>query len=203
MSKKYRGKDRFGNPTGRLQRVRFAKGPDGRPYSSTRFFGNRNSFIEIPNRGKLDAKKSITILAWVYHEGKAGPIVNYQPRRGWGVHLWMVAPRTIYVRFVKRNGRVTPGLVGYRGRLPYKAWNYVGVTYNYQTGFAKIWVNSKVVANKRLGRFKIATQYPIRLGVRRGDRRYFKGRLFCVQIFSRVLRAAEIRAARNVCFSKY
>lgn len=205
LSRIHRGRDVSGrrNPTGRLGRVGFAKGPDGRKDSSTQFYGNSYSYIEIPNRGKLDARKSITILAWVYHSGRAGPIVNYRAGKGWGVHLWLTSPRTIYVRFVRRDGKFTKGLFGMRGRLPYKVWNYIGATYNYKTGYAKIWVNSRVVAYKRLGRFRIATQYPIRIGSRRGDRRHFKGRISCIQIYSRALRAAEIRAARKRCFSKY
>lgn len=112
----------------------------------------------------------------------------------------MTGPRTIYVRFVKRDGSVTPALIGSGKRLPHKAWIYIGASYNYATGDAKIWVNSRVIAHKNLGRFELATQYPIRVGSRVGDRRYFKGRISCIQIYSKALRATQIRKARKMCF---
>lgn len=204
LSRRHRGQDKTKrrNPTGRLTGVSFVRGPFGGKDAASLFKGSSHSYFEIPNhrRGKLDARKSITILAWIYHEGKAGPIVNYRRGPGWGVHFWMTGPHTIYVRFVKRDGRFTPGIVGTGKRLPHRAWIYVGASYNYATGDAKIWVNSRVIAHKNLGRFELATQYPIRVGSRVGDRRYFKGRIACIQIYSKALRAAQIHQARKTCY---
>ena len=74
------------NPAGYLRGVRPAPGPDGYRGTSYAFRGNRNSFIQLPNNGKLDTRRDITILAQIFHSGRAGPIVNYNTR-AWGVHL--------------------------------------------------------------------------------------------------------------------
>ena len=53
------------------------------------FKGNKTSYIEIHNKGKLDTKYSITILANIFPTGSDGPIVNYKVD-GWGCPLMAV-----------------------------------------------------------------------------------------------------------------
>lgn len=187
------------SPSGRVYNIKYAPGPDGRKDGSTEFLGRRNSYIEIPNTGKLDARRSMTILAWVYHEGKSGPIFNYDIG-GFGVHLWMTRPRVLFIRFVRRNKKYTHSVSSDRRPINYRAWNYIGATYDYKTGVASLWLNSKRIASRRIGRFDLATNYPIRIGVRRGDRRYFRGRLFCIQVYSAALTEKQIRQAAKRCF---
>ena len=64
--------------------------------------------MEIANNGKLDARKSITILANIYPNGENGPIVAYDPM-GNGVHLWQYEKTQLFVRFTIRgsNGNMT------------------------------------------------------------------------------------------------
>ena len=194
-----RGQDisRSRNPTAKLIGVTPAPGPDGRPDGSMQFYGRSSSYVELPNTGRLDARYSITILAWVYHEGRAGPIFNYNPR-GFGVHLWMVRPRELFARFVQRSGRSTQP-VRSRG-LKYKAWNYVGTTYDGKTGKATLWLNSRPIASQKIGRVRLSTNLPVRIGARQGDRRYLKGRVFCVQVYSVALNAKQIEEAKKKCF---
>lgn len=187
------------SPPGRLVKTKPAPGPDGRVDGSTQFLGEPGSYIEIPNRGKLDTRRSMTILAWVYHEGKSGPIFNYDVG-GFGVHLWMTRPRVLFVRFVRRDKRFTQSISSDRRPLAYRAWNYIGATYDYNRGIATLWVGSRPVARRKIGRFELATNYPIRIGSRKGDRRYFRGRLFCIQVYSVALNAKQIRQAQKRCF---
>lgn len=189
-------------PTGRRVGVKFGPGPDGRKDGSTQFYGNPKSYIEIPNNGKLDTVASISILTWVYHEGIKGPIVNYRPGPGWGVHVWMIGPRTLFARFVRRDGVFTKAVFITSRKIRYRAWNYIGATYDYKTGVAKLWVNSRLLVAQSVGRFRLATNYPIRIGARRGDKRYFKGKVFCVQIYSRALNRKQILAASSTCFKR-
>ena len=189
------------NLPGKPSNVRPAPGPDGRPGGSTLFFGSSNSYIEFPNNGKLDTRRSMTILAWIYHSGRSGPIFNYN-RRGFGVHLWMVGPRVLFVRFVKRSRGRTSSVATYSKKPRYRAWNYIGATYDYNTGVATLWLNSKPVARQSIGRFDLATNYPIRMGARIGDRRAFRGKISCLQVYSIALNAKQIRAARKRCFKK-
>ena len=200
----YRTKGRdisvFSNPPGTLVNVRPAPGPDGRPNTATKFFGKPNSYIQFPNNGRLDTRRSITLLVWIYHEGSAGPIFNYMPN-GWGVHFWMVSRRTLFVRFTRRRGRRFTPHVQYRGVRP-RRWQYVGATYSARTGVAKLYVNSRLVARKRIGRLRLATNYPVRMGARIGDSRSFLGRISCMQVYSVALNTRQIAARKMRCFLK-
>lgn len=186
------------NPNGRLGRVRFAKGPDNLPGGSIEFFGRSNSYVEFPNRGKLDTGRSITLLAWIYHTGRAGPIFNYMPN-GWGVHFWMVTPSTLFARFTRRTGRRFTRAIYSRSVKPRK-WQFVGATYNYRTGVARLFVNSRFVVSTPVGRIRLATNYPVRMGARIGDRRYFKGRVSCMQVYSQALNRNQILVRQRRCF---
>ena len=205
LSRNTKGRDVSlgGNPSGRIANVRPAPGPDGRPRSSYSFFGKPNSYILFPNRGRLDARRSITLLAWIFHQGRAGPIFNYNPR-GWGVHLWMVGPRTVFVRFTKRGRRVrfTPALVS-RSVHPGR-WQFVGATYDQTTGVARLVVNRRVVASRRIGRIRLATNYPAVMGAKfdRRDRRYFRGRISCMQVYGTALTLSQIIKRRTRCFKR-
>lgn len=200
----YRTKGRdigvFSNPPGVRGLVRYATGPDGRPNTATQFFGKPNSFIQFPNRGKLDTKRSITLLAWIYHEGSSGPIFNYMPN-GWGVHLWMTSPTTLFARFTRRQGRRFTPDIQYRG-IAHRRWQYVAASYDGGSGTAKLYLNSRLVARKRIGIFRMATNYPVRMGARVGDSRFFKGRISCMQVYSVALNSRQIAARSRRCFLK-
>lgn len=189
------------NQPGIPSNVRSAPGPDGRQKGSTLFTGSINSYIEFPNNGKLDTRRSTTILAWVFHSGKSGPIFNYD-RRGFGVHLWMVGPRVLFVRFVRRSKRRTASVATYAKKPNYRAWNYIGASYDYSSGVATLWLNSEPVARQSIGRFDLATNYPVRMGARVGDKNAFRGKISCLQVYSVALTAKQIRGARKRCFKK-
>lgn len=179
--------------------MRFAPGPDGKPSGSYSFSGQRNSYILFPNNGRIDTKRSITILAWVYHTGRSGPIFNYMPN-GWGVHLWIVGRGRLFARLMKRgrNPRSTRPISSKRLR-PY-TWHYVAMTYDFNSGVARLFVNSRRIAQRRIGKFKIATNYPVRMGAKIGDRRYFRGRISCVHVYDIALNANQIARRKRRCF---
>lgn len=78
------------------------------PKGAIELKGSKSSYLEITNNGKLDAHKSITILANVFPTGSDGPIVAYDPM-GKGVHLWQFEKTQLFVRFTTRgsNGSLT------------------------------------------------------------------------------------------------
>ena len=203
MNTKTRGRDisLSRNPAGRLVNVRAAVGPDRTRGGAYRFLGKFNSYAEFRNTGKLDTKNSMTLLAWIKHTGRNGPIFNYNPR-GWGVHFWMTSPRQLFVRFTRRNRR-QPAPVVYNRILPGR-WQYVGATYNKRTGVAKLFVNSRFVASRRIGRFQLATNYPVRMGAKndRRDRRYFRGSISCMQVYGVALSRRAILRKKKRCFRK-
>ena len=188
------------NPTGILRNVRTAPGPDRTRDGSYQFLGKSNSYIQFPNRGKLDTRRSITLMAWIYHQGRAGPIFNYMPN-GWGVHFWMISPRTLFARFTRRRRRRFTKAVISR-RVKPNRWQLVAATYDGRTGQAKLFVQKRFVAQKYIGKIRLATNYPVRMGARVGDTRFFFGRISCMQVYPMALTRRQILARKTRCFRK-
>ena len=200
---KRRGRDlsQSRNLTATLVGIRYSQGPDGRRDGSTQFYGRRNSYVEIPNTGRLDARYSITVLIWVFNEGRSGIILNYGRRRN-GFQLRMIRQRVLQVLIVRRT-RKTIITAQTRGRvMKYRAWNYAGVTYDERSQTVTVWVNMKAVLTRRIGRVQLETKKVIRLGGLIGRRDYFRGRLFCLQLYSVALYRKQIAEAKKRCFLK-
>lgn len=201
LNKGARGRDfRKRNPTARLSNVRFSPGPLGRPGGSIRLQGTQTSYVQFPNRrgGSLDTSHSMTVLAWVYPEGSAGPLFNYHPSAR-GVHIWLRSSRTLYARFMRRRGRRYTTPVRSR-QIRLRKWQFLGASYNRNTGTAALWRNGKKIARKFIGRIRLATNYPVRMGARSGDKRYFKGRVTCLQVYAVALTKSQVRRAAKKCF---
>lgn len=184
------------NLPGKMAGVVPATGPDGQKGGAFKFRGRPDSFIEFPNKGRLDTKDSITILAYVNPE-TPGPIFNYDPK-GFGMHLWMVRPNVLFARFVKRNKKFTRPVA--TNRVKPGTWNWVAATYDKNTGYARLYVDSRITAERNLGRLTLATNYPVRMGARVGDSQFFRGKITCVQVYKVALTGQQIRAARKSCF---
>lgn len=180
--------------------MRPVQGPDGTRDGAYQFYGRSNSYILFPNRGGLDTKYSISLLAWIYHQGRAGPIFNYMPN-GWGVHFWMVSPRTLFVRFTRRGRRSSTHALISRTVTPWR-WQFVGATYDGRSGVAKLFVNGRFTVTRYIGRIRLATNYPVRMGARIGDRRYFKGRISCMQVYNGALTRSQINSKKRKCFRR-
>ena len=80
LNRKTRGRDVSitRNPSGKPQNVQYVTGPDGVPGSAVYFLGKPNSYIHFPNRGRLDTKDAITLIAWIKMTGRSGPIFHYK-----------------------------------------------------------------------------------------------------------------------------
>lgn len=185
-----------GNPTGETSLVIPAAGPDKKQGGSLSFLGTPQSFIEFPNNGKLDIKDSLTILAWIFPE-KAGPIFNFQ-RNGWGVNLWLAQPRKLFAHFVDRGHHKLIQPLQSTKVAPNR-WNYIGATYDHKTGKAGLWINGKFEDSKNIGHIKLATNYTIRMGARVGDKRNYRGRIACLQVYNIPLTSEQIENAKENC----
>lgn len=111
----------------------------------------------------------------------------------------MVNPRTLFVRFVKRNSERGPAI--WSKTIKARKWNFVATTYDMRRKTAKLYVNNRFVKTRKIGGFKLATNYPARMGARRGDKRYFKGAVSCLQIFKEALNSRKIFARKRRCFT--
>ena len=173
-----------------------APGPDGKPDGSYEFFGTVNSYIEFPNGGGLDVPNSITMLCWLFPGGQDGPLFNYRNSGSWGVHLWVVAGQ-LFVRFTKRNYSFTNALINTHLK-PEDGWKFVGASYDQANGDAKLWVDGLVVQTLNIGsNLQLATQDSVRMGVKIGDGRYFKGRIAQMQVYNVALSQEQIQAIKE------
>lgn len=185
-----------------MSNIRPCAGPDGRPKGATRFLGEPNSYVKFPNTGRLDTKQAITILAWVYHDGKSGPIFQYNRRGILGVSLRMKSKRILSALLVSRRGtRIVP-ISGRRRLMKYKAWNFVGLTYDKNTRMAILWLNGNPIRSKSVGKMNLATNFPARIGSLKGGRRFFRGKVSCVQVYGDALNQLQIRQAKKKCLKK-
>ena len=184
------------NLPGKLSGVSVAPGPDGQPDTAFRFSGKPNSFIEFPNLGRLDTRRSITCLAWVFNGGKGGPIFQYNPQ-GVGVGL-LVGRDKVKALIGSRTGSKSIAITTPRFLRP-RRWTYLGFTYDYTTGIAALYVNSRPVVRRIIGQMELLTNKPVRVGAAKRGRR-FKGRLSCIQVYSRALRVNEIAVVKKRCF---
>lgn len=187
----------FVNPPARFVGVVYSRGPDNHPRGAISLRGIRTSYVLIPNNGCLDTRYSITIIFWVYPESP-GPLIHFKPN-GWGVHVWIVKSFRLYARFVPRSGKSVRPL--YKKIKP-RQWNYVAATYDHRTGLATLWLSSLPIIQRKIGRFRLglATNYPIVIGRKPGDRRRFRGKISCLQIYNFAMNGVQIRSKTKRCF---
>ena len=81
-----------------------------------------------------------------------------------------------------------------------KKWNYIAATYDQKAGLATLWKDGFPVIQKTVGRVRLATNYPAIMGSKPGDRRRFRGRISCLQIYDKALSGPQIKAVKKRCF---
>ena len=187
-----------GTPVG----VSVAPGPNGMDGNSYQFHGNVNSYIEFPNNGGLDVQHSLTLLCWLYPEYTAGPIIQYSPSTNWGVHIWIVATGTLFVKYMHRDYSPTSALITSQS-LALNQWHYVGTSYDHTTGIASIWLNGERVVQQDIGAgMTLATQDNVRMGVKADDSRYLLGRITAVQVYDAALTAKQIDNVKKAALGR-
>ena len=186
------------NSPGISYNIQLAPGPFGQPSGSILFSGTPFSYIEFPNNGGLDVRYSLTILFWVFPENVDGPMISFGTDH-YNVNFWIANGGT-WSRLMARHGGGSG--VAPRNSLNHYSWNYIGFSYDYDTGVQKVWKDGKVCNAASVGQFELKTQDAIRMGVKDGDERFLKGRISCFQVYDRVLTEREVQAARGLCFKK-
>lgn len=73
----------------------------------------------------------------------------------------------------------------------------MGASYDNNTGVSQLWHDGKMVKSRNIGQIELSTQYPIRVGAREGDDRYFKGKVACIQIYGKALTEQQIGELRR------
>ena len=178
--------------------VNLAPGPCGKMDGSYEFLGTSESYIEFPNTagGPLDVRESITMLCWLYHGGQDGPIFHYGTIRSWGVHLWVVQGK-LFLRFT--HTRYYTSTTALHHTPVAGGWKFVGASYDHDSGEAKLWIDGVVVQTINIGAgLELATQDSIRMGVKSGDVRYFKGRIAQIQVYNEALTQQQIKTIQGL-----
>ena len=200
LNKRFRGVEKLKrNPSAILSNVKVVNGPDKLRGGAYEFRGRPDSYIKIPNAGRMDTRKSMTILIWALPKNRIGPIVQFA-KKGFAVRLWMMRRNMVFAEFVTRVTRKKkPYLASVDGVSPWK-WNHFGISYDQPSGIATLFVNSKPVVRKKIGSIELSTNHDVFLGARPGDKQYFRGQVSCLQFFDKALRSHQVVNLEKSCF---
>ena len=187
-----------------FSRVASAPGPDGTQGGSIHLRGTANSFIEIPNQAgsDLDTRTSITLLMHVFPVGNRGPILSFH-EDGIGVQIWQEGLEDgkgiLTARFVWRDFSQPPALT--KAVLTMNAWNFIGASYDNDSGIARLWHNGNAVDAKFIGsKMELATQFSIRIGAiaSAGPGHCFQGRVRDLHIFCESVGKEMVRSVGGI-----
>ena len=171
---------------------------------AVQLMGTPDSFIEIPNSpgSDLDTRTSITLLIHVFPSGNRGPIISFQ-EHGLGVQLWhdgvVDGKGVLTARFAWRDFSQPPDVS--KAVLNLKAWNFVGASYDYESGIARLWHDGNEVETMLIGRkMELATQSSIRIGALADDipARCFRGKVADFHLFSESLERDTVRSVGGI-----
>lgn len=161
--------------------------------------GTPDSFVEIPNRpgSFIDTRTSITLLMDIFPTGNRGSILSFQ-EAGMGLQICqdgvVDGKGVLTVRFARRDLAQPPALT--KAVLKMNAWNFIGASYDHDSGIARLWHDGNEVEAQYIGRkLELATQFSIRIGaldVR--AQRCFQGRVTDLHIFAESLGKETVRA---------
>ena len=185
------------NPPGKATGVALGPGYYGQPAGSYYFSGSSSSFIELPNNEALDARYSMTFVAFIKPESSTGPLFSYRMNNKEGVRVWLENPSKLNALFEIRDNILPFSIDSDKIRL--KLWNYVAASYDNSAGTTKLWIDGREVASLNVGKFEIATQGDVRIGAVAGGLQFYKGEIACVQIYNKSLSEQEINAVRDRC----
>jgi len=177
--------------------IEFAPGPYGDPNGSVLFSGINSSYVELKNTGELDARFSMSVFTWVHLNSSGGPIFKY------GCSIWVFkATLGVEVRFVDRKTSKVY-LLHKENVLVENAWNFIGATYDYQTGIATVWVNNDTAMLRAIAaKMELATQTDVRVGASNNQEKHFRGRVSCLQFYDQALSRDQIIEAKARCNKK-
>ena len=171
---------------------------------SVQLMGTPDSYIEIPNLpgSDLDTRTSITLLMHAFPSGNRGTIISFQ-ENGLGVQIWqegMVDGKGILTaRFAWRDFSQRPEVS--KAVLIMNAWNFIGASYDHDSGIARLWHQGSEVEAKFIGRKReLATQFSIRIGALADSGRAdcFRGMVANLHIFAESLGRDAVRAVGGI-----
>ena len=131
--------------------------------------------------------------------GGCGPVVSYEVH-GCGVQLWHGGFEgemgVLTACFTQRDLLPSASYLG-AAVLRMNEWNFIGASYDHDSGFARLWHDGNEVMAVFIGENSyLATQFPIRIGALASTwvGCSFKGRISHLHIYAESLTAENIRA---------
>jgi len=175
-----------------------APGPHNEPDGAYEFPGTSDSYIEFPNDGGLDTRFSITLMCWVQPGGQDGPLFNYRESGPWGVHIW-INFKKFFNRITVRDTHAFRTAISSFEELAEGQWYHVAATYDHNTGVNSLFINGHPDNSLFINTsYEISTNdNKVRMGVKAGDGRYFKGKIAEMKVYDFALNADQIQAAMN------
>lgn len=73
--------------------------------------------------------------------------------------MFIVETKTLFFRATRRDHSFNNQLMS--AMSPVNSWQYVGYSYDYNTGLQKLYINDKEVTSSNIGKSEIATQYQV------------------------------------------
>lgn len=123
---------------------------------------------------------SITLLVWVFPQGRDGEIISYWKNSNYGVSITLENSRPVF--HVNSLDRITKYSVKSKNNLLLNEWSHIAGAYDNESQVAKLYVDGIEVANATAkGIPELATESPLWLGY------LFKGRLSQVWVFKNAL----------------
>ena len=183
--------------------IRWAAETDGMQNAPLQLQGTPDSFVEIPNfpGSDIDTRTSITLLMDVFPTGNRGSILSFH-EQGLGLQICldgvMDGKGILTARFARRDFSQPPSLT--KAVLKMNAWNFIGASYDFDSGIARLWHDGNDVEAKYIGqKLELATHCSIRIGALAVPaQRCFQGRVTDLHIFAESLGKDTIRAVGGI-----
>lgn len=201
LNKRYGGLERISaraNLATLSRGVTWAAESDGIHNNPLQLQGTPDSFVEIPNHpgSYMDTRTSITLLMDIFPTGNRGSILSFQVLGG-GLQICqddvVDGKGVLTVHFARRDLSQPPALT--KAVLKMNAWNFIGASYDHDSGIARLWHDGNEVEAKYIGRkMELATQFSIRIGALQVPvQRCFQGRVTDLHIFAESLGKETVR----------
>lgn len=139
------------------------------------------------------SSEGLTIELWVNpSENRDTPLVEWASNGSYGLSLrqWWFG-EGLYGFFKDDAG--TERVISANGIMDLGVWQHVALSYDRQSGVARLYRNGDEVASADLGVFRPQTDRDFVVGGSRTENRFFKGTLDEIALYGRVLSPAEIR----------
>ena len=196
------GKNSAASGTAILTDVFFAEGKVGQAFS----FNQPTSAIKISARRALNvgAGPGLTIMAWGNPSDLSQRNETFEWNNGstWGAHVCMLKPQefglgagNLFADVHNVNGQVN-WIMARGGTIKANTFQHIALTYDKDSGIARLFCNGKIAAEKQFGHFTPQTSYDFYVGRRpAGDGTHsFSGLIDEVGLFNRALSPEEIKA---------